>query len=139
LWYGSSSPPSAPLILPSIWILRKTHSILIHTTESRHTQAGLPRTSTTSLKKAFDILGIEPSFHLGDPPAPIARIRESAKTLQIADRRERQDALRNLYAGFDAVFEPPGSALVDDMMQIYPNAKVSKHLEVTMKRFLATA
>ena len=88
-------------------------------------QAGLPRTSTTSLKKAFDLLGIGPCFHLGDPPAPIFRVKQSARTLQTADHNVRLEMLRKLYDGFEAVFEPPGSACVDDMMQVYPTAKVS--------------
>ncbi|KAH7254216.1 uncharacterized protein BKA55DRAFT_643235 [Fusarium redolens] len=86
--------------------------------------AGLPRTSTTSLKKGLEILGVTPCFHLGDPPAPISRVKESARVLAIQDRNERLKALKKLYDGFEAVFEPPASALVDDMLTIYPNAKV---------------
>ncbi|KAM5517315.1 hypothetical protein FOXYSP1_04266 [Fusarium oxysporum f. sp. phaseoli] len=86
--------------------------------------AGLPRTSTTSLKKGLEILGVTPCFHLGDPPAPISRVKESARVLGIQDRNERLKALKKLYDGFEAVFEPPASALVDDMLTIYPNAKV---------------
>jgi len=44
--------------------------------------------------------------------------------LAIQDRNERLKALKKLYDGFEAVFEPPASALVDDMLTIYPNAKV---------------
>ncbi|KAF5001552.1 hypothetical protein FDECE_10900 [Fusarium decemcellulare] len=86
--------------------------------------AGLPRTSTTSLKKGLELLGVGPCFHLGDPPAPIARVKESARVLAIRDRNERLKALKKLYDGFEAVFEPPASALVDDMLTIYPDAKV---------------
>ncbi|KAJ4130196.1 hypothetical protein NW768_007178 [Fusarium equiseti] len=86
--------------------------------------AGLPRTSTTSLKKGLEILGINPCFHLGDPPAPISRVKESARVLAIQDRSERLKALKNLYDGFEAVFEPPASTLVDDMLTLYPDAKV---------------
>jgi hypothetical protein len=91
-------------------------------------KAGLPRTSTTSLKKGLEILGINPCFHLGDPPAPISRVKESARVLAIQDRNERLKALKNLYDGFEAVFEPPASTLVDDMLTIYPNAKVCSRL-----------
>ncbi|KAF7557882.1 hypothetical protein G7Z17_g256 [Cylindrodendrum hubeiense] len=86
--------------------------------------AGLPRTSTTSLKKGLELLGVGPCFHLGDPPAPISRVKESARVLAIQDRNERLKALKKLYDGFEAVFEPPASALVDDMLTIYPDAKV---------------
>ncbi|KAM0078764.1 hypothetical protein ACKRZS_009497 [Fusarium odoratissimum] len=91
---------------------------------SASSDAGLPRTSTTSLKKGLEILGVTPCFHLGDPPAPISRVKESARVLAIQDRNERLKALKKLYDGFEAVFEPPASALVDDMLTIYPNAKV---------------
>jgi hypothetical protein len=97
----------------------------------KHTQAGLPRTASTSLKKALDILGVDPSFHLGDPPAPIARIRESARALQIKDRSARQVALWKLYHGFQATFEMPGSVCVDDMLEIWPDAKV-RHMSETI-------
>ncbi|SPO01742.1 uncharacterized protein DNG_04415 [Cephalotrichum gorgonifer] len=86
--------------------------------------AGLPRTSTTSLKKGLEILGIGPCFHLGDPPAPIKRVKESARVLAMQDRHERLKGLRALYDDFEAVFEPPASTLVDDMLAIYPDAKV---------------
>jgi hypothetical protein len=44
--------------------------------------------------------------------------------LAIRDRNERLKALKKLYDGFEAVFEPPASALVDDMLTVYPDAKV---------------
>jgi hypothetical protein len=52
--------------------------------------------------------------------------------MAIKDRNERLKALKELYDGFEAVFEPPASALVDDMLTIYPNAKVR-----TMQWYLA--
>lgn len=91
---------------------------------SNATEAGLPRTSTTSLKKGLELLGISPCFHLGDPPAPISRVKESARVMGMQDKKERLKALKKLYDGFEAVFEPPASALVDDMLEIYPDAKV---------------
>jgi len=89
-------------------------------------QAGLPRTSTTSLKKGLEILGVGPCFHLGDPPAPINRVKESAKALGIKDKEARKAALKQLYDGFEAIFEPPASVYVDDLLEIYPEAKVSE-------------
>ncbi|KAM7198355.1 P-loop containing nucleoside triphosphate hydrolase protein [Rhypophila sp. PSN 637] len=86
--------------------------------------AGLPRTSTTSLKKGLEVLGIGPCFHLGDPPAPIRRVKESAHVLAIKDTALRRHRLKQLYDGYEAVFEPPASTLVDDMLAIYPDAKV---------------
>lgn len=71
------------------------------------------------------MLGVGPCFHLGDPPAPIQRVKESAHVLAMQDRHERLKSLRRLYDDFEAVFEPPASALVDDMLALYPDAKVS--------------
>ena len=45
--------------------------------------------------------------------------------LAMQDRHERLKELRRLYDEFEGVFEPPASALVDDMLAIYPDAKVS--------------
>ncbi|KAI9164114.1 hypothetical protein HJFPF1_05751 [Paramyrothecium foliicola] len=100
--------------------------------------AGLPRTSTTSLKKGLELLGVGPCFHLGDPPAPIARVKESARVLAIKDRHERLKALKKLYDGFEAVFEPPASTLVDDMLTIYPNAKVILSIRQNPEVWLAS-
>lgn len=99
-------------------------------------QAGLPRTSTTSLKKGLEILGVGTCFHLGDPPAPIKRVKESAYVLGLQDRHERLKRLRLLYDEFDAVFEPPASTLVEDMLAIYPDAKVRQSFFSEKTRFL---
>jgi hypothetical protein len=65
---------------------------------------------------------------LGDPPAPIKRVKASAKALSIEDKKARQAALKELYDGFEAIFEPPASVYVDDLIEIYPEAKVTHHL-----------
>lgn len=130
-----TAPPSASRLNPNPTLPRTTlfHYALPYFLSldyfskldvEKHSQAGLPRTASTSLKKALDILGVGPSFHLGDPPAPITRIRESARALQIKDRSARQVALRKLYHGFQATFEMPGSTCLDDMLEIWPDAKV---------------
>ena len=39
----------------------------------------------------------------------------------------RREALKILYDGYEAIFEPPGSALIEDMLAVYPGAKVRPH------------
>jgi hypothetical protein len=78
------------------------------------------------LKKGLELLGIGPCFHLGDPPADIKRVKNSARVMGITDKEARKVALKQLYDGFEAIFEPPASVYVDDLLEIYPEAKVDQ-------------
>ncbi|KAK8010513.1 hypothetical protein PG990_009478 [Apiospora arundinis] len=86
--------------------------------------AGLPRTGTVSLKAALEQLGFGPCHHLLEPPFQITRLRRSAAAVQTTDPHQRAKAFRKLYSGYKVALDLPGTACVDELVHIYPQAKV---------------
>ncbi|KAI1842733.1 hypothetical protein JX265_005060 [Neoarthrinium moseri] len=86
--------------------------------------AGLPRTGTMSLKAALEILGFGPCHHLLEPTFQISRLHRSAAALEEKDPQRRAKAFKDLYAGYKVALDLPGTACVDELSQIYPEAKV---------------
>lgn len=84
---------------------------------------GLPRTCTTSIRAALLELGIGPCHHLLDPMFQFDRIARSAKLLKEENKEKRQQMLRELFDGYEAGLEMPVSACVDDLVEMYPDAK----------------
>jgi hypothetical protein len=52
------------------------------------------------------------------------RIARSAKLLKEENKERRQQMLRELFDGYEAGLEMPVSACVDDLVGMYPDAKV---------------
>lgn len=90
--------------------------------------AGLPRTGTVSLKAALEQLGFGPCHHLLEPPFQITRLRRSAAAVQTTDPHQRAKAFRELYSGYKVALDLPGTACVDELVHIYPQAKVRDQL-----------
>ncbi|KAK8021974.1 hypothetical protein PG993_012741 [Apiospora rasikravindrae] len=86
--------------------------------------AGLPRTGTVSMKTALEQLGYGPCHHLMEPACPITRLRKSAAILEMPSGFKRQQALQSLLEGYQVSLDVPGSACVDDLLALYPDAKV---------------
>ncbi|EON62460.1 hypothetical protein W97_01682 [Coniosporium apollinis CBS 100218] len=86
--------------------------------------AGLPRTGTLSLKAALEQLGYGPCHHLLEPLAQVTRMQLSAEVLETEDRATRQKRFLDLYEGYEAILDNPGSVCVDDLIALYPDAKV---------------
>lgn len=84
----------------------------------------MPRTCTTSIRAALLELGIGPCHHLLDPMFQFDRIARSAKLLKEENKERRQQMLRELFDGYEAGLEMPVSACVDDLVEMYPDAKV---------------
>lgn len=84
----------------------------------------MPRTCTTSIRAALLELGIGPCHHLLDPMFQFDRIARSAKLLKEENKEKRQQMLRELFDGYEAGLEMPVSACVDDLVEMYPDAKV---------------
>ncbi|KAI1359658.1 hypothetical protein F5Y08DRAFT_344479 [Xylaria arbuscula] len=90
---------------------------------------GLPRTGTTSLQVALHTLGFAPCSHFrGDFvndkfPWPMGRRWRAAMYAQ--DKQERQKILRQIFAdrGFNSCTDYPSSLFVEDLVEMYPNAK----------------
>ncbi|KAI1342513.1 P-loop containing nucleoside triphosphate hydrolase protein [Xylariaceae sp. FL0016] len=85
--------------------------------------AGLPRCATNSLKHALQHLGY-PTCHMMDILWWPARQRESIRIYQQADAEGRKKILRHLFKGFQACCDAPAPSFIDDLMDMYPNAKV---------------
>src|SRR3954453_5180131 len=83
------------------------------------------------MKIALERLGIEKCHHLLTPMFEniwTTRVRESATALATENTALRQSYLRKRFNGYDAVLDLPGSACVDDLIQMYPDAKVTLSL-----------
>lgn len=97
--------------------------------------AGLWRCATSSLQTAFEQhLGLAPSMHG-------AYVMPSVKMLQLCtaacreeDVDKRCHLLRQIFTGYNASSDYPGMAFLDDLLAMYPSAKV-----VLNKRSSATA
>ncbi|KAK8057946.1 hypothetical protein PG996_011883 [Apiospora saccharicola] len=86
--------------------------------------AGLPRTGTMSMKAALEQLGYGPCHHLLEPACQITRLRKSAAILEMPSGIKRQQALRKLLDGYEVSLDIPGSACVEDLLALYPEAQV---------------
>lgn len=94
---------------------------------------GLPRTGTTSLCEALETLGFAPCHHfrgmVARDPFPYRDSRLWSKAAKTVDKDARQDMLHFLLTkpGCKAAVDYPTSCFIDDMVEMYPNAKV--HIE----------
>ena len=77
-----------------------------------------------SLKAALEQLGYGPCHHLLEPTFQISRIKRSAEAVSTKEKRLRQERFQKLYQGYEVVLDLPGSACVDDLVQLYPDGKV---------------
>ena len=99
--------------------------------------AGLPRTGTSSLVAAMEILGFGPSFHFTEVVynpgyAPIFKrllqafritgSRFAPKSKEESDAMK--DQLRDIYRGYKSTFDNPSCHFVPELMELYPHAKV---------------
>jgi len=87
--------------------------------------AGLPRCATSSLQAALDNeLGYAPCMHMAHV-APFAdRLKLSYEALLETDKPKRQAILHKLFDGYAATCDFPGSFFLDDLLEMYPDAKV---------------
>lgn len=91
---------------------------------------GLPRTGTTSLCEALEQLGFVPCHHfrgmVQDDPMPYRDTRLWSKAARTQDKDARQDMLHYLLTkrNYKAAVDWPTSCFIDDMIEMYPNAKV---------------
>ena len=99
--------------------------------------AGLPRTGTSSLVAAMEILGFSPSFHFTEVIynrgyAPIFErllqafrmtgSRFASKSKEESDAMK--DQLKDIYRGYKSTFDNPSCHFVPELMELYPDAKV---------------
>lgn len=91
---------------------------------------GLPRTGTTSLQQALEQLGYSPCHHMHKdivmehPPYTSGRMWR--RVFAEKDKIKRQNLLREIYehGGFQAAVDFPTCAFAEDLLEMYPGAKV---------------
>lgn len=86
---------------------------------------GLPRCATSSLQHALELsLGLTPCMHMAycAPHAPILQLIHSA--LLEHDKGARQLILHRIFDGYAATADFPGMMFVDDLLEMYPEAKL---------------
>ncbi len=80
--------------------------------------AGLPRTATLAQKIALEMLGLAPCYHMVDVLSDLDRA---------ADWRGAMDgdkSLTEIFEGYPATVDWPGSFFYQDLIELYPEAKV---------------
>jgi len=81
--------------------------------------AGMARTGTTSLKRALELLGLGPCYHMDDVMASPRRIRE----WRAIGRGAAPDWDR-VFAGYRSVVDWPAAAFWRELTSTYPEAKL---------------
>ncbi|KAH8904171.1 hypothetical protein BR93DRAFT_930780 [Coniochaeta sp. PMI_546] len=86
--------------------------------------AGLPRAATSSLQAAFETLGYTPCLHMAHiiPHPTVSRLL--LRAMREKDPAERQKMVRQLHAGYAAVTDFPVVFFIEDLMDLYPEAKI---------------
>lgn len=86
--------------------------------------AGLPRTATSSLQAALEILGYGPCLHMAHIIPHADRQQLLIDASRQPDREERQKQVHGLVEGYGAVVDMPAVFFLADLVDMYPNAKV---------------
>ncbi|EUC27139.1 hypothetical protein COCCADRAFT_67430, partial [Bipolaris zeicola 26-R-13] len=94
--------------------------------------AGLPRTGTTSLKAALEILGLKPCLHYADvmqetyPCTQSRRWKQALSLYGDEHKAARQALLRQIFeqGRYAATLAYPASVFVQDLVEIYPDTQV---------------
>jgi hypothetical protein len=88
--------------------------------------AGLSRCATSSLQAALESphLGFDPSMHMAHVSPHPDREQLVIDAMQEENRERRHKLLHQLFDGYSATADFPGWMFVDDLMDMYPKAKV---------------
>lgn len=87
--------------------------------------AGLPRCATTTLKEIFEhTLAMGPTMHMNRVlPAP-KNMKLVLDALNEPNKAARQQILRELFTGYACTADFPGHLFIEDLIEMYPEAKV---------------
>ena len=88
--------------------------------------AGLSRCATSSVQAALEspYLDFNPSMHMAHVAPHAHREQLVIDAMQEENRERRHKLLHQLFDGYAATSDFPGWAFVDDLMDMYPEAKV---------------
>ncbi|KAJ5683658.1 uncharacterized protein N7477_000003 [Penicillium maclennaniae] len=89
-------------------------------------RAGLPRCTTSSIQAALESqhIGLAPCMHFAHIAPNADRGDILLAALRENDKAHRHKLLNELFDGFQASTDFPGSMLMDDLMDMYPDAKI---------------
>jgi hypothetical protein len=80
--------------------------------------AGLPRTATLTQKVALEILGIKPCYHM------VTVLRDLDLVPRWTEAFEGNSQWDEIFSGYEATVDWPGAFFYDELMEVYPEAKV---------------
>jgi Sulfotransferase domain len=80
--------------------------------------AGLPRTATTSQKIALEMLGLGPCYHMVNVLGDLSLVPRWRRVLA------GEVSWPEMFDGFQATVDWPGAYFYQELMQVYPEAKV---------------
>lgn len=87
--------------------------------------AGMPRCATTTLKEIFEhTLAIGPTMHMNRVLPSPTNMGLVLAALKEQDKTKRQQILRELMTGYACTADFPGHLFVEDLIEMYPEAKV---------------
>lgn len=87
--------------------------------------AGMPRCATTTLKEIFEYtLALGPTMHMNRVLPSSENMQLVLKALQEPNKPLRQQILRELFRGYACTADFPGHIFVEDLIEMYPEAKV---------------
>lgn len=86
--------------------------------------AGLPRCATSSIQAALEHIGLAPCMHFAHIAPNAERSDLVLAALREHNTARRHKLLYKLFAGFQATTDWPASAFMDDLMDMYPDAKI---------------
>lgn len=92
--------------------------------------AGLARTGTSSLKDALELLYQEPCYHMSellDKHPNHGKLWSQLFDMLGEDRNAQlpEDVIREIFEGYVATTDYPACAIYEQLMNLYPEAKVS--------------
>lgn len=101
--------------------------------------AGLPRCATSSLQAAMeDNLGFGPCMHFAYIAADVSQLKLVHAALMEDDKDKRQAILHQIFDGYLATADFPGMAFLDDLIEMYPDAKVVLNRRQTPEQWAAS-
>ena len=86
--------------------------------------AGLPRTATSSLQSALEILGYDPCLHMAHIIPHAERQQMLIDASREPDKEKRQKQVHALIDGYGSVVDMPAVFFLEDLVEMYPDAKV---------------
>lgn len=85
---------------------------------------GLSRCATSSLQAALETLGYAPTMHMAEVAPSAEREQLVIDAMRENDTARRQKLLHQIFDGYAATTDFPGWCFTDDLMDMYPDAKL---------------